>query len=47
MAALRNLAISILKPYGWTNIAQANRRHLQDARRCLATLVLTTGHQAP
>jgi predicted transposase YbfD/YdcC len=26
MAALRNLAISILKLCGWTNIAQANRR---------------------
>ncbi|MFB4306885.1 ISAs1 family transposase [Actinomadura sp. GTD37] len=38
MAALRNLAISILKLCGWTNIAQANRRHLQDAHRCLATL---------
>jgi predicted transposase YbfD/YdcC len=47
MAALRNLAISILKLCGWTNIAQANRRHLQDARRCLATLGLTTGHQDP
>jgi predicted transposase YbfD/YdcC len=45
MAALRNLAISILKLCGWTNIAQANRRHLQDARRCLTTLGLTTGHQ--
>jgi predicted transposase YbfD/YdcC len=47
MAALRNLAISILKLCGWTNIAQANRRHLQDARRCLATLGLATGHQDP
>jgi hypothetical protein len=47
MAALRNLTISILKLCGWTNIAQANRRHLQDARRCLTTLGLTTGHQDP
>jgi predicted transposase YbfD/YdcC len=47
MAALRNLAISLLKLCGWTNIAQANRRHLQDALRCLATLGLTTGHQDP
>ena len=47
MAALRNLAISILKLCGWTNIAQANRRRLQDACRCLATLGLTAGHQDP
>jgi predicted transposase YbfD/YdcC len=47
MAALRNLAISILKLRGWTNIAQANRRHLQNARRCLATLGLITGHRDP
>jgi hypothetical protein len=30
MAALRNFAIGILKFCGWTNIAQANRRHAQD-----------------
>jgi hypothetical protein len=30
MAALRNLAIGILKFCGWTNIAQANRHHAQD-----------------
>ena len=47
MAALRNLAISILKLCGWTNIAQANRRHLQNAHRCLTTLGLTTGHHDP
>lgn len=47
MAALRNLTICLLKLCGWTNIAQANRRHLQDASRCLATLGLTTGHQDP
>jgi predicted transposase YbfD/YdcC len=47
MAALRGLAISILTLCGWSNIAQANGGHLQDARRCLATLGLTTGHQAP
>jgi predicted transposase YbfD/YdcC len=41
MAALRNLAIGILKFCGWTNIAQANRRHAQDPGRCLSTLGLT------
>ncbi|WP_218002095.1 ISAs1 family transposase [Microtetraspora malaysiensis] len=40
MAALRNVAIGILKLCGWTNIAQANRRHAQDPVRCLATLGL-------
>ncbi|WP_433355794.1 ISAs1 family transposase [Microtetraspora malaysiensis] len=40
MAALRNVAIGILKLCGWTNIAQANRRHAQDPTRCLATLGL-------
>jgi predicted transposase YbfD/YdcC len=47
MAALRNLAVALLKLCGWTNIAQANRRHLQNPRRCLATLGLTTGQQDP
>ena len=47
MAALRNLAIKILKFCGWANIAQANRRHHQDPRRCLHTLGLTNGHQDP
>jgi hypothetical protein len=47
MAALRNLAIAILKLCGWTNIAKANRRHHQDPRGCLATLGLITGHQDP
>ncbi|MEV5411143.1 ISAs1 family transposase, partial [Thermopolyspora sp. NPDC052614] len=41
MAALRNLAIGVLKLCGWTNIAQANRRHAQDPARCLVTLGLT------
>ncbi|WP_433501767.1 ISAs1 family transposase (plasmid) [Sphaerimonospora sp. CA-214678] len=41
MAALRNLAIGILKFCGWTNIAKANRRHAQDPGRCLATLGIT------
>jgi predicted transposase YbfD/YdcC len=47
MAALRNLAIAILKLCGWNNIAKANREHARDARRCLATLGLTNGHQDP
>ncbi|WP_243716400.1 ISAs1 family transposase [Actinomadura darangshiensis] len=33
MAALRNIAISLLKLSGWTNIAQANRRHLHPRPR--------------
>ncbi|MBB4936079.1 hypothetical protein FHR32_000384 [Streptosporangium album] len=41
MAALRNLAIGILKFCGRTNIAKANRRHAQDSGRCLATLGIT------
>ncbi|WP_433499792.1 ISAs1 family transposase [Sphaerimonospora sp. CA-214678] len=41
MAALRNAAIGILKLRGWTNIAQANRRHARDPTRCLITLGLT------
>jgi hypothetical protein len=41
MAALRNLAIGIVKFCGWTNIAHANRRHANDPGRCLATLGLT------
>jgi hypothetical protein len=41
MAALRNLAIGVLKFCGWTNIAQANRRHAQDPGRCRSTLGLT------
>lgn len=45
MAALRNLAIGLLKLCGWTNIASANRHHQRDPRRCLATLGLNqTGH---
>jgi predicted transposase YbfD/YdcC len=47
MAALRSLAIAILKFCGWTNIAKANRDHHRDPRRCLATLGLTNGHQDP
>jgi predicted transposase YbfD/YdcC len=46
MAALRNLAIGILKLCGWTNIARANRSHHQDAHRCLATLGLTIRQNA-
>lgn len=45
MAALRSLAIAILKFCGWTNIAKANRHHHKDPRRCLATLGLTNRHQ--
>ncbi|GLY92324.1 ISAs1 family transposase [Actinoallomurus iriomotensis] len=41
MAALRNPAIGILKFCGWTNIAQADRRHAQDPGRCLSTLGVT------
>ena len=47
MAALRNLAIGILKYCGWTNIAVANRHHQRDPHRCLATLGLTNGHRDP
>ncbi|MGI5486375.1 hypothetical protein [Microtetraspora malaysiensis] len=36
MAALRNVAIGILKLCGWTNIAQANRRHAQGPTLGLA-----------
>jgi predicted transposase YbfD/YdcC len=41
MAALRNLAIGILKFCGWTNIAKANRRHAHNAIRCCDTLGIT------
>jgi predicted transposase YbfD/YdcC len=41
MAALRNLAIGVLKLCGWTNIAAANRHHGHDATRVLTTLALT------
>jgi hypothetical protein len=47
MAALRNLAIGILKLCGWTNIAQATRHHHRDSRRCLTTLGFTNRHQDP
>ena len=41
MAALRNLAIGILKLSGARNIAAACRRHARDATRVLATLGLS------
>jgi predicted transposase YbfD/YdcC len=40
MAALRNLAIGILKPAGHPSIAAACRYHARDANRVLATLGL-------
>jgi predicted transposase YbfD/YdcC len=40
MAALRNLAIGILKPAGHASIAAACRYHARDATRVLATLGL-------
>jgi len=33
MAALRNLAIGILRHHGWTNIAKALRHNARDAYR--------------
>src|ERR1017187_4995822 len=41
MAALRNLAIAILKTTGHTSIAAACRHHARDATRTLATLGLS------
>ena len=38
MATLRNLAISLLRIAGWTNIAHALRHHAADNRRPLALL---------
>jgi predicted transposase YbfD/YdcC len=38
MASLRNLAISLLRLAGWTNIAHALRHHAADNRRPLALL---------
>ena len=38
MATLRNLAISMLRLDGWTNIAHALRHHAADKRRPLALL---------
>lgn len=38
MATLRNLAISLLRLAGWTNIAHALRHHAADSRRPLALL---------
>jgi len=35
MAALRNLAIGILRHHGWTNIAKALRHNARDAYRPL------------
>lgn len=41
MAALRNLAIAVLKPAGHPSIAAACRHHARDATRVLATLGLS------
>ncbi|MFI6393720.1 ISAs1 family transposase [Nonomuraea sp. NPDC050540] len=41
MAALRTIAIGILKLHGWTNIAKANRHNAHQAQRCLTTLGIT------
>ena len=38
MATLPNLVISLLRLAGWTNIAQAVRRHTADNQRPLALL---------
>jgi len=38
MASLRNLAISLLRLAGWTNIAHALRHHAADNKRALALL---------
>jgi predicted transposase YbfD/YdcC len=38
MAALRNLAIGILRRHGWTNIAKALRHNARDAHRPLTIL---------
>jgi hypothetical protein len=38
MATPRNLAISLLRLAGWTNIAHALRHHAADRRRPLALL---------
>jgi len=38
MATLRNLAISLLRLAGWTNIAHAVRHHAADSKRPLALL---------
>jgi hypothetical protein len=45
MAALRNLAIAILKPAGHASIAAACRYHARDATRVLATLALSPPDQ--
>jgi hypothetical protein len=45
MAALRTLAIAVLKFCGWTNITKANRHHHQDPRRCLTTVGLPNRHR--
>jgi hypothetical protein len=39
MAALRNLAISLLSLDGHTNIAAANRHHARDPQRTLKLLL--------
>jgi hypothetical protein len=38
MASLRNLAISLLRLDGHTNIAAANRHHARDPQRTLTLL---------
>lgn len=38
MAALRNLAIGILRHHGWTNIAKALRHNARNAYRPLTIL---------
>ena len=41
MAALRNIALSLLRLAGWTNIAEAPRHHARDAARAV-NLLLTS-----
>ena len=42
MAAIRNLAITLLRRAGWTNLAQALRTHAAQPQRLLP-LLMTTG----
>jgi hypothetical protein len=41
MATLRNLAISLLRLLGWTNIAEANRHMAANRHEALTLIGLT------
>jgi hypothetical protein len=41
MAAIRNIAITVLRLLGWDNIAEATRHHSRDCHR-VANLLLTS-----